>query len=146
MQSQPVAQRPQRMSGLVDVFVYHGYDVAHAADGNTGLQLALSGRHDLVLLDVMLPGTSGIDICRTIRRDRNLPIIILSARTDETDRVLGALAGVGDLGHFERMQRVARPARRPAAILFADLEASSPLARRLPTASSRLACWAHSSF
>jgi len=49
--------------------------------------------------------------------------------------VLGALAGVGDLGHFERMQRVARPARRPAAILFADLEASSPLARRLPTAS-----------
>jgi class 3 adenylate cyclase len=49
--------------------------------------------------------------------------------------VLGALAGGGDLGHFERMQRVARPARQPAAILFADLEASSPLARRLSTAS-----------
>lgn len=49
--------------------------------------------------------------------------------------VLGALAGVGDLQHFERMQRVVRPARRPAAILFADLEGSSPLARRLSTAS-----------
>ncbi len=48
--------------------------------------------------------------------------------------VLATVAGVGDLGHFERMQRVAKPARRPAAILFADLEASSPLARRLSTA------------
>ena len=51
---------------------------------------------DLVLLDVMLPGTSGLDICRTIRRDRNLPIIILSARTDETDRVLGLELGADD--------------------------------------------------
>lgn len=49
--------------------------------------------------------------------------------------VLGTIAGAGDLRHFERMQRVAKPARRPAAILFADLEASSPLARRLSTAS-----------
>lgn len=49
--------------------------------------------------------------------------------------VLGAIAGAGDLVHFERMQSVAQPARRPAAILFADLEASSPLARRLSTAS-----------
>ena len=49
--------------------------------------------------------------------------------------VLGAVAGAGDLRHFERMQSVAKPARRPAAILFADLEASSPLARRLSTAS-----------
>ncbi len=48
--------------------------------------------------------------------------------------VLATVAGLGDLGHFERMQRVAKPARRPAAILFADLEASSPLARRLSTA------------
>jgi DNA-binding response OmpR family regulator len=51
---------------------------------------------DLVLLDVMLPGTSGLDICRTIRRDRTLPIIILSARTDETDRVLGLELGADD--------------------------------------------------
>ena len=51
---------------------------------------------DLVLLDVMLPGTSGLDICRTIRRDRSLPIIILSARTDETDRVLGLELGADD--------------------------------------------------
>jgi class 3 adenylate cyclase len=49
--------------------------------------------------------------------------------------VLGAVAGAGDLRHFERMQSVAKPSRRPAAILFADLEASSPLARRLSTAS-----------
>jgi DNA-binding response OmpR family regulator len=51
---------------------------------------------DLVLLDIMLPGTSGLDICRTIRRDSDLPIIILSARTEETDRVLGLELGADD--------------------------------------------------
>lgn len=51
---------------------------------------------DLVLLDIMLPGTSGLDICRTIRRDSAIPIIILSARTDETDRVLGLELGADD--------------------------------------------------
>lgn len=51
---------------------------------------------DLVLLDVMLPGTSGLDICRAIRRDNAVPIIILSARTDETDRVLGLELGADD--------------------------------------------------
>jgi two-component system, OmpR family, response regulator len=51
---------------------------------------------DLVLLDVMLPGTSGLDICRAIRRDNAVPIIMLSARTDETDRVLGLELGADD--------------------------------------------------
>ncbi|MDB5724233.1 MAG: DNA-binding response regulator [Novosphingobium sp.] len=51
---------------------------------------------DLILLDVMLPGTSGLDICRTIRRDSTVPIIILSARADETDRVLGLELGADD--------------------------------------------------
>lgn len=51
---------------------------------------------DLILLDVMLPGTSGLDICRTIRRDSQVPIIILSARADETDRVLGLELGADD--------------------------------------------------
>ena len=51
---------------------------------------------DLVLLDIMLPGTSGLDICRTIRRDSMVPIIILSARADETDRVLGLELGADD--------------------------------------------------
>jgi two-component system OmpR family response regulator len=51
---------------------------------------------DLVLLDLMLPGTSGLDICRTIRRDNQVPIIILSARADETDRVLGLELGADD--------------------------------------------------
>ncbi|WEK48409.1 MAG: response regulator transcription factor [Candidatus Andeanibacterium colombiense] len=56
------------------------------------------GEHpvDLVLLDIMLPGTNGLDICRTIRRDNNVPIIILSARADETDRVLGLELGADD--------------------------------------------------
>lgn len=51
---------------------------------------------DLVLLDIMLPGTSGLDICRAIRRDSMVPIIILSARADETDRVLGLELGADD--------------------------------------------------
>ncbi len=59
----------------------------------------------------------------------------LSFKPAASMTVLGAIAGAGDLVHFERMQSVAKPARRPGAILFADLEASSPLARRLSTAS-----------
>lgn len=51
---------------------------------------------DLILLDLMLPGTSGLDICRNVRRDSNVPIIMLSARTEETDRVLGLELGADD--------------------------------------------------
>ena len=62
-------------SGLVDVFVYHGYDVDWADEGPRGLEMAQSGRFDLILLDVMLPGMDGFEICNRIRaQDREQPL------------------------------------------------------------------------
>ncbi|HET9484255.1 MAG TPA: response regulator transcription factor [Xanthomonadales bacterium] len=84
-------------TGLVDVFVYHGYDVAHAADGNTGLEMALSGRYELVLLDVMLPGKDGFAICAAIRAvDPELAIIMLTAKSTDDDVIHGLALGADD--------------------------------------------------
>jgi two-component system response regulator RegX3 len=84
-------------TGLVDVFVYHGYDVAQAADGNTGLEMALSGRYDLVLLDVMLPGRDGFAICTAVRDvDPELPIIMLTAKSTDDDVIHGLALGADD--------------------------------------------------
>jgi len=84
-------------AGLVDVFVYHGFEVDSAADGSAGLDKALSGRFDLVLLDVMLPGIDGFEICNRIRaRDRDQPIIMLTARTSDEDIIEGLTLGADD--------------------------------------------------
>lgn len=84
-------------SGLEDVFVYHGYEVQSAADGAAGLQHALSGRYDLILLDVMLPSMNGYEICDRIRsEDREQPIIMLTARTAEADIIQGLKLGADD--------------------------------------------------
>ena len=83
--------------GLIDVLVYHGYDVDSAATGNEGLEKSLSGRYDLVLLDVMLPGIDGFAICDRIRaEDRAQPIIMLTARTSDDDIVQGLKLGADD--------------------------------------------------
>ncbi|HEY6598103.1 MAG TPA: response regulator transcription factor [Pseudomonadales bacterium] len=84
-------------SGLIDVFVFHGYDVDSAADGKAGLDKALSGKFDLVVLDVMLPSMNGFDICAAIRaRDRDQPIIMLTAKVDDDDIVRGLSLGADD--------------------------------------------------
>ncbi|MDH5611038.1 MAG: response regulator transcription factor [Gammaproteobacteria bacterium] len=71
--------------------------VEHAADGNTGLRLALTGRYQLVILDLMLPGMDGMDVCRTMRKEKvNTPILMLTAKTSELDRVLGLEVGADD--------------------------------------------------
>jgi two-component system response regulator RegX3 len=83
--------------GLVDVFVYHGFDVQSADEGPDGLEKALSGKFDLILLDVMLPGMNGFDICNRIReRDREQPIIMLTAKTSDEDIVQGLTLGADD--------------------------------------------------
>jgi two-component system response regulator RegX3 len=83
--------------GLQDVFAYHGYDVDSAADGEEGLRKAIAGRHDLVLLDVMLPHLDGFRICERIReRDREIPIIMLTARSADEDIIQGLRLGADD--------------------------------------------------
>ena len=84
-------------TGLMDVFVYHGYDVDLAADGPQGLDKALSGRFDLVLLDVMLPGMDGFEICNRIRaQDRDQPVIMLTAKGTDEDIIQGLSLGADD--------------------------------------------------
>jgi two-component system response regulator RegX3 len=79
------------------VLVYHGYRVDAVGDGRDGLQKALTGRYDLVLLDVMLPGRDGFSICDEIRKvDRDQPIIMLTAKTSDEDIVNGLTLGADD--------------------------------------------------
>lgn len=74
----------------------YGYRVASAGDGLTGLELFREGRHDLLLLDVMLPGLDGIGLCRRVRETSMVPILMMSARGDALDVVSGLEAGADD--------------------------------------------------
>jgi len=71
--------------------------VDHAADGRTGLDMARTGKYDMLILDLMLPEVDGLDICRTLRNEKVFtPILMLTARTSELDRVLGLEVGADD--------------------------------------------------
>jgi len=84
-------------SGLIDVFVFHGYDVDSADNGPEGLEKALTGKFDLILLDIMLPGMDGYEICNEIRaKDRDQPIIMLTARTSDEEIIQGLKLGADD--------------------------------------------------
>ncbi|HWG42612.1 MAG TPA: response regulator transcription factor [Gemmataceae bacterium] len=89
--------------GLTDVLEYNlkreGYDTVAAHDGQEGLRKAQTLLPDLILLDIMLPGMNGIDVCRELRageRTRDIPIIIISAKAEETDQVVGFSLGADD--------------------------------------------------
>jgi two-component system, OmpR family, alkaline phosphatase synthesis response regulator PhoP len=73
-----------------------GYSVLTADDGPLGLALAKREKPDLVVLDLMLPGMDGLDVCRELRRESSVPIIMLTARVDETDRLVGLELGADD--------------------------------------------------
>lgn len=84
-------------TGLIDVFTYHGFETAYAGEGPEGLRMALSGGFDLILLDVMLPGMDGFEICQRIREERpDQAIIMLTAKTDDDDIVHGLSLGADD--------------------------------------------------
>jgi len=83
--------------GLVDLFVFHGYHVDTAEEGPEGLKKALTGTYDLILLDVMLPGMDGFQICNQIREDdRDQPIIMLTAKSSDEDIIQGLTLGADD--------------------------------------------------
>jgi len=84
-------------TGLIDVLVFHGYAVDSAATGPEGLEKALTGRFDLILLDIMLPGMDGYEICDRIRaRDRNQPVIMLTAKSSDEEIIHGLKLGADD--------------------------------------------------
>ena len=78
------------LRGLKDNFGFENYEVMTAEDGEAGLQVALSSEPDLILLDIMLPGINGFEVCRRIREEElEMPIIMLTAKGQEQDIVCG---------------------------------------------------------
>ena len=84
-------------TGLIDVLLFHGYDIDFAEEGNDGLQKSLSGKYDLLLLDVMLPGVDGFTICNRVReQDKQQAIIMLTAKSSDEDIIQGLSYGADD--------------------------------------------------
>lgn len=85
---------------LVDTLEYslnrQGYQVTVATDGGQALELARANPPDLIVLDVMLPTMDGFEVCRILRQEMNVPILMLTARTDEVDKVVGLEVGADD--------------------------------------------------
>lgn len=119
------------------------YSVVTAMDGETALAAAREERPDLILLDLMLPGVHGLDVCRRIRAESDVPIVVLSARTEEVDRVVGLELGADDYvtkpfsmkellarvrAHLRRTQRV--PASTVADEILRDGDLTLDPARR----------------
>jgi two-component system response regulator RegX3 len=86
--------------GVLDVVAFmlrrEGFDVDEERDGKAALERARANNYDIVILDVMLPGISGTDICRSLRSESDVPIVMLTARDAELDRVLGLELGADD--------------------------------------------------
>jgi DNA-binding response OmpR family regulator len=92
-----VEDEPKMVAGLRDNFEFEGYEVITAADGVEGLQRALDETPDLVVLDVMMPRLSGLEVCKQLRAQRgSIPIIMLTARGQEVDKVVGLELGADD--------------------------------------------------
>lgn len=91
-----VDDEPKLAAIARDYLVAAGFDVVLAEDGLQGLALARKERPDLIVLDLMLPGMDGLDVCREIRRESNVPIVMLTARIDETDKLIGLELGADD--------------------------------------------------
>ncbi len=92
-----IVEDEAKIARFVELELKHeGYEVDIANDGREGLQKALSPDIDIVLLDIMLPGLSGIEVCRRIRLESNVPVIMLTAKDDVTDKVSGLDMGADD--------------------------------------------------
>ncbi len=118
-----------------DIIIYNlkkeGYQILQAADGEEGVRLAMEEEPDLILLDIMMPKMDGYDACKKIRETKNMPIIMLTARAEEVDKVLGLEFGADDyvtkpFGVRELMARVKANLRKAA--FRAEPAADAPVA------------------
>jgi len=91
-----VDDEPRIVQLVRDYLEHGGFTVLTASDGPSALRSARTGRPDLVVLDLGLPGLDGLDVARSLRRDGEVPIIILSARTEESDKLVGLELGADD--------------------------------------------------
>ncbi|MBP7999494.1 MAG: response regulator transcription factor [Chloroflexi bacterium] len=91
-----VDDEPKIVKLARDYLEKSGFQVLSAGDGETALAIARRERPDLVVLDLMLPGLDGWDVCRTLRRESDVPIIMLTARAEESDQIVGLELGADD--------------------------------------------------
>jgi two-component system, OmpR family, response regulator len=104
---------------LAEYFAPHGVEIVHARDGQQGLAKVEQGGYDVVLLDLTMPGMDGLEVCRRIRERSRIPVVMLTARGDETDRVVGLELGADDylpkpFGPRELLARIRAVLRRAA--------------------------------
>jgi two-component system response regulator RegX3 len=115
---------------LVYLLEKEGYEVLDAADGNAAIELFKSTNPDIVLLDLMMPGMSGNEVCRVIRQTSNVPVIMLTAKDSEIDKVVGLEIGADDYVTkpystrelLARMKAVLRRNSEPTAVTDGLLE------------------------
>jgi two-component system alkaline phosphatase synthesis response regulator PhoP len=130
-----VDDEPDMVLGLKDNFEFEGYEVLTASDGQTGLERAREQKPDLVILDIMLPKLSGLEVCKMLRGEGfDKPIVMLTARGQEIDKVVGLELGADDyvtkpfsirelLARVRAiLRRVEGTKRRLARYKFADIE------------------------
>lgn len=93
-----IVEDEEKLNRMIELELkYEGYETGKALDGRTGLDMALSGGYDLVLLDIMLPGLNGLEVLRRIRKENeHLPVILLTARDTTMDKVSGLDSGADD--------------------------------------------------
>ena len=91
-----VDDEPLILKGLKYSLEQDGYQTESAMDGETALEMFFSGSYDLILLDVMLPGVDGIEVCQRVRERSNVPIIMLTAKGEDMDKILGLEYGADD--------------------------------------------------
>lgn len=91
-----VEDEPSLVETLEYTLARQGYEVRTATDGLEALEVARRERPDLIVLDIMLPRLDGLDVCRILRREMTVPILMLTARVDEVDRVVGLEVGADD--------------------------------------------------
>src|ERR1051325_46459 len=125
---------PAMVAGLRDNFEYEGYEVISAGDGADGLDRALTDNPDLVVLDVMMPRMSGLDVCKQLKAQRpGIPIIMLTARGQEIDKVVGLELGADDyvtkpfsirelMARVKAVLRRATPQNATEVYKFSDVE------------------------
>lgn len=132
MQRVLIVEDEANISELIDYNLKeNGYETMIASDGESGLAYALSEKPDLILLDVMLPGRSGLDVCRELREVHHLkmPVIMLTAKSEEIDKVLGLEFGADDyvtkpFSVRELMARVKAVLRRSESMLVTETQDS----------------------
>ena len=85
---------------IIDILVYNlkkeGYNTLEATDGEMGLNIAIEQRPDLILLDVMLPKMDGLTVCKRVKQTYNVPILMISAKDEEIDKIVGLELGADD--------------------------------------------------